>query len=187
MTVAASTDPAAGGSVISLPAGGGAIGGLGEKFSADLFTGTDNFSVPIGLPAGRGGVQPRLSLSFSTGGDNCVFGLGWGLGLPGISRKTSHGVRRYRDTATPDVEQADTSILSGVEDLVSVAGAPEGRVRYCPRMEGLFARIEHVRDSSCDFWEVRGRDGMVTRYGTRRPEGAPADWPDPERGRAADR
>ena len=26
---------------------------------------------------------------------------------------------------------------------------------------------------------MRARDGMVTRYGTRRPEGAPADWRDP--------
>ncbi len=179
MTVAASTDPTAGGSVISLPAGGGAIGGLGETFSADLFTGTGNFSVPIGVPAGRGGVQPQLSVSFSTGGGNGVCGLGWGLNLPGISRKTSHGVPRYHDTATPGGEPADTFVLSGAEDLVPVAGAPAGRVRYRPRTEGLFARIEHVRDSSGDFWEVRGRDGTVTRYGTRRPEGAPADWRDP--------
>src|SRR5262249_51982167 len=39
-------------------------------------------------------------------------------------------------------EAPDTFILSGAEDLVPVAG---------------------------DFWEVRGRDRMLTRYGTRRP------------------
>jgi hypothetical protein len=177
--MAASTDPTAGGSVISLPSGVGAIGGLGEKFSADLFTGTGNFSVPIGVPAGRGGVQPQESVSFSTGGGNGVFGLGWSLSLPGISRTTSRGLPRYRDMATPDGEPADIFILSGAEDLVPVAGAPAGRVRYRPRTEGLFARIEHVRDSSGDFWEVRGRDGMVTRHGTRRPGGAPPDWRDP--------
>ena len=146
MNVAASTDATAGGSVISLPSGGGAIGGLGETFSADLFTGTGNFSVPIGLPAGRGGVQPQVSVSFSTGGGNGAFGLGWGLSLPGICRKTSHGVPRYHDTATPDGEPADTFILSGAEDLVPVARAAPGRVRYRPRTEGLFARIEHVHD-----------------------------------------
>jgi hypothetical protein len=43
-------DATAEGSVISLPKGGGAVSGLGEKFSPDLFTGTGNFSVPIEAP-----------------------------------------------------------------------------------------------------------------------------------------
>ena len=90
------TDATAGGSVISLPSGGGAIGGLGETFSADLFTGTGNFSVPITLPAGRNGLAPQLSLGYSTGNGNGPFGLGWALSLPGVARKTSRGVPRYR-------------------------------------------------------------------------------------------
>ena len=39
--------------VLSLPSGGGAMKGIGETFSADLFSGTGHFSVPIELPAGR--------------------------------------------------------------------------------------------------------------------------------------
>jgi hypothetical protein len=35
--------------VISLPKGGGALQGLGETFSPDLFTGTGNLSVPIAI------------------------------------------------------------------------------------------------------------------------------------------
>jgi hypothetical protein len=58
----ATTDPTAGGSVISLPGGGGSISGLGETFSPDLFTGTGNFSVPIGIPPGRLGMAPQLAL-----------------------------------------------------------------------------------------------------------------------------
>jgi hypothetical protein len=174
-----STDVTTGGSVVSPPSGGGAIGGLGERFSADLFTGMGNFSVPIAVPADRAGVQPLLSPSFSTGNVKGPFGLGRGLSLPGISRKTSQGVPRFRDTATPEGEPADTFIVSGAEDLVPAAGAPSGRVRYRPRTEGLFARIEHVRDSSGDLWEVRGRDGMTTRYGTRRPDRAAPNWRDP--------
>ena len=38
--------------VISLPQGGGALKGIGETFSPDLFTGTGNFSVPIAVPNG---------------------------------------------------------------------------------------------------------------------------------------
>jgi len=59
--VSGGTDPTSGGSVISLPSGGGAVSGLGEKFSPDLFTGTGNFSVPIAVPPGRHGTAPQPS------------------------------------------------------------------------------------------------------------------------------
>jgi len=43
------------GQIISLPQGGGALHGIGEKFAPDLHTGTGNFTVPIALPPGRNG------------------------------------------------------------------------------------------------------------------------------------
>ena len=173
----ATTDPTAGGSVISLPSGGGSIGGLGETFSPDLFTGTGNFSVPIEVPPGRLGMAPQLALGYSTGHGNGPWGLGWQLSLPGVSRKTAKGVPRYADV--PGSDPLDVFVLSGAEDLVPVSGSYPGRVRYRPRTEGMFARVEHVRDASGDFWEVRTRDGLRTRYGTPRPANAPAGWQDP--------
>src|SRR5690349_9112690 len=98
--------------------------------------------------------------------------MGWKLGLPGISRRTSHGVPRYDDGA-------DVFVLSGAEDLVPVSGHYPGRVRYQPRTEGQFARIEHVSDATGDFWLVRSTDGLLTTYGTPRPEGAEQAWRDP--------
>ena len=56
---------------------------LAKTFSPDLHTGTGNFTVPIALPPGRSGFQPELSLVYSTGNGNGVFGLGWGLSVPG--------------------------------------------------------------------------------------------------------
>src|SRR3954469_24032681 len=103
------------GQAISLPKGGGALHGIGEKFAPDLHTGTGNFTVPIALPPGRNGFQPQLSLVYSTGNGNGPFGLGWSLSVPGITRKTAKGVPRYRDAA-----DSDTFVLSGAEDLVPV-------------------------------------------------------------------
>jgi hypothetical protein len=98
---------------ISNPQGGGALNGLGEKFSPDLFTGTGNFSVPIALPPGRNGFQPELTLGYSTGNGNSAFGSGWNLSVPGVMRKTSKGIPVYND-------EEDIFILSGAEDLVLV-------------------------------------------------------------------
>jgi hypothetical protein len=132
---------------ISLPQGGGALHGIGETFSPDLHMGTGNFTVPINIPPGRSGFQPLLNLIYSTGNGNGPFGLGWGLSIPGVSRKISRGIPRYLD-------ERDVFLLSGAEDLVLIAKR-EGATRYCPRTEGLFARIEHRCDANTDHWEVR--------------------------------
>ena len=48
---------------LSLPKGGGAIRGIGEKFAANPVTGTGSFTVPIYTSPGRSGFGPQLSLS----------------------------------------------------------------------------------------------------------------------------
>src|SRR5215468_456894 len=101
------------GTIPSLPKGGGALQGIGEKFSPDLHTGTGNFTVPLALPTGRNGFQPQLSLVYSTGNGNGPFGLGWALNIPGVSRKTSKGIPTY-------AQNDDVFVLSGAEDLVPV-------------------------------------------------------------------
>jgi hypothetical protein len=163
---------------ISIPKGGGAMHGIGEKFSPDLHTGTGNFTVPIALPPGRNGFQPQLSLTYSTGNGNGPFGLGWSLSVPGVIRKTSHGIPRYRDDAE-SLDEQDTYILSGAEDLVPVGGAPAGATRYRPRTEGLFAQIDRFKDNGGDYWRVRSKDGLVSAYGTEQPANAGTDWQDP--------
>ncbi|WP_198535976.1 SpvB/TcaC N-terminal domain-containing protein [Pseudofrankia saprophytica] len=151
--------------VIALPLGGGAVRGLGEKFTPDPRTGTGNFSVPIAVPEGRNGLTPEVALAYSSGAGNGPLGLGWSLSVPGVTRRTSKGVPRYDDSR-------DVFLLSGVEDLVPVvddrepAGAGGPTQAYRPRTEGLFARIEHRRTAGDDYWTVRSRDGLVNVYGT---------------------
>src|SRR5256714_7657092 len=98
---------------LSLPKGGGAIRGIGEKFAANPVTGTGSLTVPIYASPGRSGFGPQLLLSYDSGAGNGPFGFGWSLALPSITRKTDKGLPRYGDAGT-----ADTFILSGAEDLV---------------------------------------------------------------------
>src|SRR5262245_23370823 len=72
---------------ISLPKGGGAIRGMGEKFAANPVTGTGSMTAPIGASPGRAGFGPKLALSYDSGAGNGPFGIGWSLSLPSISRK----------------------------------------------------------------------------------------------------
>jgi Salmonella virulence plasmid 65kDa B protein len=98
---------------ISLPKGGGAIRGIGEKFAANPVTGTGSMTVPIVVTPGRSGLAPQLTLSYDSGSGNGPFGLGWNLSLPAITRKTDKGLPKYRDA-----DESDVFILSGAEDLV---------------------------------------------------------------------
>jgi len=157
---------------VSLPKGGGAIKGMGEKFAANQVTGTGSMSVPIATSPGRSGFGPQLSLSYDSGAGNGIFGFGWNLSIPSITRKTDKGLPRYWDS-----EESDVFILSGAEDLVPVLKADSTvdetlrdgyRIRqYRPRIEGLFARIERWTkvDSGEMHWRSISKDNITTLYG----------------------
>ena len=132
---------------ISLPKGGGAIRGIGEKFAANPVTGTGSMTVPIATSPGRSGFGPQLSLSYDSGAGNGPFGFGWSLSLPSITRKTDKGLPQYRDA-----EDSDVFILSGAEDLVPV-------YRQDPDGTWVASHPGYQRDPD-GFW-VRDRSGRL--------------------------
>jgi RHS repeat-associated protein len=173
--------------VLSLPKGGGAIQGIGEKFSVNPANGTASFEIPIFTSPGRSGFYPKLTLTYDSGSGNGPFGFGWHLSVPSITRKTDKGLPQYFDD-----EQSDAFILSGAEDLVpkllppvANAGAPLGPwtpdsyqgtsqgqsytvQRYRPRIEGLFAQIERwINNATGDvFWKSVSKDNITSLFGT---------------------
>src|SRR5262245_42348539 len=129
---------------VSLPKGGGAIKGIGEKFGTNPVTGTGSLSIHRPPSPGRSAFTPALAFPYDSGAGNGPYGFGWSVGYPHITRRTDRGLPRYDDRA-----ESDIYILSGAEDLVPVL-RPDGsrfeglrdgyRVRrYRPRIEGLFA------------------------------------------------
>ncbi|WP_050787615.1 SpvB/TcaC N-terminal domain-containing protein [Rhodococcus jostii] len=161
---------------MSVPKGGGAIRGIGEKFSVNPATGTGSLSVPLVSTPGRSGFGPQLSLTYDSGAGNGAFGFGWSLGLPSITRKTDKGLPRYRDGS-----ESDDFLISGAEDLVPIlddAGhlTPLSRTvhgitytvhLYRPRIEGLFARIERWtrEEDGISHWRTITRDNVTTIFG----------------------
>ena len=181
---------------LTLPKGGGAIRGLGEKFAANPVVGTGSLSVPIYVSSGRSGFSPQLSLSYDSGAGNGAFGFGWSLNLPAVTRKTDKGLPEYRD-----FKESDIFIISGEEDLIpalvnakgqwtrdvtpprTVYGRQYAIHRYRPRVEGLFARIErwiNLSDPQDTFWRSISKDNITTWYG-KTAESRIADPADPSR------
>jgi hypothetical protein len=105
------------------------------------------------------------------------------MGVAEITRRTAGGLPRYRSSpALSDgdaSESSDTFVLSGTEGLVPVARSSPGVTLYRPRTESLFARIEHHTGGGQDFWKVRGKEGLISTYGSERPPDAGPEWQDP--------
>src|SRR5262249_3264017 len=139
-----------------------------------------SLTVPMGLTAGREGATPQLALHYDSGHGNGVFGLGWGLGVGSIARRTDKRLPRYVD----DGPDADVYVLSGAQDLVAALvddGAGGGRPdeyavvdagvtslarRFRPRVEAAFARIERWRSpDDVIHWRVTDRGNHTTVYG----------------------
>jgi RHS repeat-associated protein len=166
---------------VSMPKGGGAIRGIGEKFSVSPATGTGSISVPIKTSAGRPGSGVELHLSYNSGSGNSPFGLGWQVSSQSIVRKTDKGLPQYQD----DIE-SDMFLLSGSEDLVPKLTishddkfgervverrCENGRhytvAQYQPRIESGFSRILRFIDEETgkNHWEVKSGLNATTIFG----------------------
>lgn len=165
---------------VSLPKGGGAVSSIGETFQPDDFTGSAGLLIPIHTSPCRG-FEPELSLNYSSGSGNGIFGIGFDLAIPSIVRKTEKGFPKYDDT--------DTFLISNADDLVpqltkevdsswkrrerstaSVNGKSYAITRYRPRTEGLFARIEKWANTDESargdvHWRVTTKDNVTSLYG----------------------
>lgn len=176
----------------TLPKSGGAIRDIGEKFSANPATGAASMSIPVFTSGGRGGFHPELALQYDSGKGNGPYGVGWSLSVPAISRRTDKGLPRYFDA-----QESDTFILSGAEDLVPAltasgardefdsvdpsTGTPYHVIRYRPRVESSYARIERwIRQPDGDLhWRSITKSNTASIYG----RGTQARVADPEQPR----
>lgn len=136
-------------------------------------TGSAAASVAVPLPEGRSGFGPSLSLHYSSGARNSVFGMGWSLsGTSFISLDTKKGLPRYDGSE----EFAFNGGLSLVPQLVkngqewkpkSTENADYYIYYYRCTQEEAFTRFEKWvhKNSGAIHWRSRTRGNVVSVYG----------------------
>jgi RHS repeat-associated protein len=128
----------------------GALSGM-QSVAAD---GSFNYSIPIRIPTGINGVQPKLQLNYNSNNKNGLVGWGWSLtGLSVISRCNASMIR---DGYTSGIQADDNYkyCLDG-QRLVEVSSG-----QYRTENES-FLRIQKTGD----YWIVTNNTGMQSRYG----------------------
>lgn len=122
-----------------------------QSFQNDLFTGRAGLSLPIVVPPGRKGLQPQVSLNYSSGSGNGVLGLGWSLELGSIERSTKYGVPKYNSQDTFVFNSGTSST-----ELVPIGGN-----EYRLKIEGAFLRFYF----NGSFWEATDKSGTKYFFG----------------------
>jgi RHS repeat-associated protein len=117
--------------------------------------------IPIWVPPGRAGIQPNLSLDYSSAGANGMLGVGWGLS--GLSRITRcPGLRKNGAIAPP--------VLWNDSDSFCLDGEPltpdTDRVYYYKfRFDGSRLRYTQASPTDPGSWEMRTKDGRIVTFG----------------------
>ena len=140
--------------------------------------GTANITYPIDIPAGRGGMQPNLALTYSSTGGSGWLGVGWDIPVSSITLDTRWGVPRY----DPKYE-TEIYLLDGEQLITKNA---DGEPRPMPHRTNhqtfrvdlgdtvqFYARtgdahdsiIRHGNSPKNYWWEVVDRNGVTHYYG----------------------
>ncbi|WLH63707.1 SpvB/TcaC N-terminal domain-containing protein [Pseudomonas sp. FP2300] len=161
----------------SLPKGGGAIQNIGKGWAAIGAHGTASYEIVLPISPGRG-FAPPLSLSYASSLGNGVFGIGWGLSLPCVARRTGKGVPAYTEDDEiigpsgvvwlPERDAQGVIVTTRIDHYNDLhLGTTYTVTRYLPRIESRFDRIEHWSspDDKPGFWLVHGADGSLHLFG----------------------
>lgn len=131
----------------------------GDKAVASQ-TGAFEYSYPIHVPPGRNGMQPKLTLSYSSQAP--IYGTvasGWSLKLPIITRDTAKSRLVY--------PEAYVSSLAGNRPLVEVnePTIPDADSAFRAQNDTTWVHYNHMGATSSYRWTAISPDGVTAIYG----------------------
>ncbi len=145
----------------SLPEGPGSVNGFADNAEVSVATGAMTYSLPFEVPDGFAGATPSMSLSYSSGGGNGPWGMGWSVAVPSIERGTALGLPGY---TTDDAFYAD-----GSDQLVRVDDTGATYFEYRARFENGFIRYRWHNPLAAaahgDYWTAELPDGSIRYFG----------------------
>lgn len=142
---------------------GTAVGQVATAFNVSA-DGDATYSLPLWVPEGRAGLQPSLTLGYSSHGGNGLLGMGWKVS--GLSQ-----IYRCRKTFAQDGETApvrftsDDALCLDGQRLMAV-GSTSTTTEFRTEVES-FTKVIAYRDASGapDYFEAYLKDGRILSYG----------------------
>ena len=158
-------------------------------YSIEENFGSGTLPFPFDLPTARE-LNLELSIAYSSGGGNGLFGIGFSANLPGFAVNLRLGIPRYDGNdpiafggadLVPSLVEVDGVWVRDVSERIE-DGLSWRVTRYQPRVEGDFTLIEHWQESGTGpgHWRTTSGDNVVSVHG-RSAEARVADPAAPKR------
>jgi hypothetical protein len=129
-------------------------------------SGSAGYSIPIGVPPGTSGLEPKLSLAYNSQGGNGLLGMGWSLsGLSAITRcprtLAQDGIR-----GGVNFDSNDRYCMDG-QRLIAISGADGANgTEYRTERESFSKIISYGSAGSGPAWfKVWTKAGQIVEYG----------------------
>lgn len=136
---------------------------------ASVSGGAANYTIPIALPPGRAGMQPSVSLNYSSRSGNGIAGIGWSLGvgssihrcgqIAAVNGELNFGV-------TYDADE-DRLCLDGKRLIVTSGGYGVGGAIYRTELDTFVKVVQSggINSASSSF-TVYHKNGRIGYYGS---------------------
>ncbi|KAA3644794.1 MAG: hypothetical protein DWQ07_15420 [Chloroflexi bacterium] len=157
----------------SLPQNGANVLLFDQPYTS-LFTGSARYSIPIWTPPGRTGMQPGISLSYSSATVDGVLGdvqaswvgMGWNMDAIEIVRKIDTDENGYGY-----VDEYSLTFNGALHTLIEDTDEPNryyttrGSFLYIERHNEALENADGVNNTTHEWWEVVATDGTRYRLG----------------------
>ncbi len=157
-----------------LPAHDPAVGRLAG--SAGVSGGSASYEIPIAIPPGRRGMQPSVSLNYSSRAGNGIAGMGWSLsGLSSLHR-CPQTLEQDGQIRAVQLDANDRLCLDGQRLVATSGGYGSSGTTYGTEMES-FARVTQLGGdltSAATYFKVERKSGEIAYYGNTGSGASPA-------------
>ncbi|MDP3915211.1 MAG: SpvB/TcaC N-terminal domain-containing protein, partial [Bacteroidota bacterium] len=125
------------------------------------------YSIPIEIPAGINGLQPSISLNYSSDFSDGIMGIGWDIG--GISAITRTNKTIYNDNKSDAIRRdlTDKYALDG-KRMVTLSGYTYGADNsvYGTELEEFSKIVAHgATGQGPEYFTVYAKSGLIYEYG----------------------
>ena len=149
-----------------VPSGEDNVGAL--EGSGGVSGGAASYSISIAVVPGRKGMQPGVSLGYSSRGGNGIAGMGWSLSAGSSIHRCGATVAQDGFTASVQYSAANDRLCLDGQRLVKTNGSTYGTSGSVYRTElDSFAKVVQSGsiNSPTSYFTVTFKDGKINKYG----------------------
>ncbi len=140
---------------------------VGKTPGSLVVGGSAGYSVPIAIPSGTNGLQPSVSVNYSSDFSDGVLGMGWDLGGLSVITRTNKTI--YNDGKSDAIrcDLTDKYALDG-KRLVTLSGYTYGADNsvYGTELEEFSKIVAHgATGQGPEYFTVYTKSGLIYEYG----------------------